>query len=293
MAFGFKYDQLTPVAGSVRAAVVPYSRNDPEHETVLREALPRFLGSLGAVHGEGFPKHHLEAVIDVVNAKEIEVDFFLVALDTCCPVLIGGLATGAPTFGVDWDSNNNLKIFPVKHGEDLCIDKHIGKLFRKYTQGKTHPNGIGPGTWFMREQMRCSVENPNWVFAGRDNEHSPDNLPIMGLMDKFGAVRGTKHDSAILQLDGLPYEMRKRWLASVETMALPSDRLGLRLSHNNFLTRWSSSDGKQQVAVIYTKMASTFNGQPVVWTKIKSNGNLPKGEMLKEVMGCLLWHLSL
>lgn len=140
----------------------------------------------------------------------------------------------------------------------------------------------------MREQIRRSVSNPDWVFAGRDNEHSPDNPPIMGLMDKFGAVRGTERDSAVLELSGLTEAMRGRWLAHVETQALPSHMNALEICPNNFVTRWSSSDGKQQIAVIFTKMASTFSGHPVVWTKIRSNGNLPKREMLQEVMGRLL-----
>lgn len=288
MSFGLRYDQLTPVAGNVRAGIVSYDGSNPEHRIVLREALPRFLGSLGAVHGEAFPSHHIDAVIDVANAKEIEVDFLLVAFNACSPVLIGGLATGAATFGAKCDENNNLRIFPVKHGEDLCVDKNIARLFREHTRGQLHPSGIGAGTWFMREQIRSSISKPHWVFAGRDNEHSPENPQIKGVMDKFGAVHGTEKDSAVLQLNGLPYDMKRRWGVSIETQALPADALGIKLCPNNFITRWSSNDGKQQIVVIYTKMASTFDGQPVVWTKIKSNGSLPDSEMVKEVLASLL-----
>lgn len=38
----------------------------------------------------------------------------------------------------------------------------------------------------------------------------------------------------------------------------------------------------------YTKLPSILDGQMVVWTKIKSNGELPEGEMLKEVLSSLL-----
>lgn len=291
MSFGIGYEQLTPVSGDVRAGIVSYNGDNPEHRAILREALPRFLGSLGAVHGEAFPKHHLDAVIDVIHSKEIEVDFFLVALDLCCPVLIGGLATGAPTFGAEPDENNNLRIFPVKHGEDLSVDKHIAKLFRENTRNQQNPNGIGAGTWFMGEQIKRSTLNDHWSFAGRDNEHSPENPAIIGLMDKFGSVRGTERDSAVLQLNGLTDAMiavNWRLRVPVETESLPSHTNGLGLCTNNFLTRWHSEDNKQQVMVVYTKMASTFDGQPVVWTKIKSNGNLPRKEILTQVLSSLL-----
>jgi len=65
MPFLLKYDHLTPVLGTVRAGLVSYNGNDPEHRAALREALPRFLGSLGAVHGEIFPEHHINDVIAV------------------------------------------------------------------------------------------------------------------------------------------------------------------------------------------------------------------------------------
>jgi len=140
----------------------------------------------------------------------------------------------------------------------------------------------------MCEQIRQSVSNPDWVSGGRDNEHYLGNAPIIGVMDKFGSVRGTEQDSAILQTKGLTGNMQRRWRVPVETLALPADALGIKFNANNFLTRWSSNDGKQQIAVIFTKMASTFDGEPVVWTKIKSNGNLPKGEVLNDVMASLL-----
>jgi hypothetical protein len=202
--------------------------------------------------------------------------------------MIAGLATGAPTFGIEADKFNNLQVFPVKHGEDLCVDPGIAKLFREATKNPLNPNGIGAGTWFMREQIRQSVSNPDWVSAGRDNEHYLGNAPIIGVMDKFGSIRGTEQDSAILQIKGLTDSMQRRWKVPVETLALPADALGIALNTNNFLTRWSSDDDKQQIAVIFTKMASTFDGEPVVWTKIKSNGNLPKDEILNDVMASLI-----
>jgi hypothetical protein len=138
----------------------------------------------------------------------------------------------------------------------------------------------------MREQIRRSLGNPDWVPVGRDNEHSPNNPPIISVISKFGAAHSTVQDSAVLQLDE-PSKIGKRWGVSVKTESLPADALGIEACSNNFVTRWSSEDGTQQIAVIFTKMASTFDGHPVVWTKIKSNGNLPDGEMLKEVLDSL------
>ena len=288
MSLGLTYDQLTPVSGTVRAGMVAYNGNNLEHRSALRGSLPRFLGEVAAVHGESFPHHQLETIIEIANAKEIEIEFCLVGFEACRQVSIAGLATGAPTFGIERDRNNNLRIVPVKHGEDLCVDKDMAKLFREHTRSSANPQGIGLGTWFMREQIRRSVTDPDWVLAGRDNEHSPDNQPIIGLMDKFGAVRGTERDSAVLQIDEPTYDMRRRWGVDVKTQALPADALGINHCPNNFLTRWSSEDGKQQIAVTYTKLPSVLDNQTVVWTKIKSNGNLPDAMMLKEVLASLL-----
>lgn len=296
MDYGIFDNQLTPVSGSVRAGIVTYDRNNEEHQKLLREGIPHFLGSLGAVHGETFPKEQLEAVIDVINAGDIEVDFFFAKFGPRSPVKFVGLATGAPTFGAEPDSNGNLKIFPIKHGEDLVVDEHFAKLFRNRTKCPQYPNGIGAGSFFMAEQIRRSINHrrangkKRWIFAGRDNEYMAENLPIIGVMDKFGAIRGDKKSCAVLELNGLTPEMERRWGVDdkVITEDLPKYANGLGKNPNSFLTRWSSEDGKQQIVVIFTKLASTFDGRPVVWTKVKSNGNLPDNEMLKEVMTSLL-----
>ena len=288
MNFGLTYEQLTPVAGKVRAGLVSYNGDDPEHQVALREALPRFLGTLGAVHGAIFPSHYVDAVIEVANSKIIDIDFFQVGLNERGLVQNAGLATGFQTFGAECDESNNLKFFPCHHGEDLCVDKDVAKLFREYTKCLLYPNGMGAGTWVMREQILRSVSNPYWVYGGRDNEHYFGNPQIIGVMDKFGSIRGSERDSAVLQIDGLTAHMKPRWGVQVVKEDLPSRENIFDICPNNFLTRWSSEDGKQQIAVIFSRSASTFDGHPVVWTKIKSNGNLPHREMLKEVMASLI-----
>jgi hypothetical protein len=80
---------------------------------------------------------------------------------------------------------------------------------------------------------------------------------------------------------------RNRWI-DVNTEALPADASGLYLSSNNLATRWSSEDGKQQIVMIDTLKYSTFNGVASVWTKIKSNGNLPNDEQLQEILASML-----
>ncbi len=294
MNLDFASGHLRPVAGSVSAGIITYDRDNPDHRRLLREGIPHFLGSLGAEHGEAYPQEHLEAVLEVINAKEIEVDFFFVKLDQHAPIKFAGLATGAPTFGVEPDTNNNLRIFPIKHGEDLVVDQAVAQSFREQTKCDLYPNGVGAGSFFMAEQIRRSI-NPRrpdgkqrWVYAGRDNEYMAENMPIIRVMDKYGAIRGTERNSPVLELNGLTPDMERRWGVNVVTEDFPKHTNGQGSDANNFLTRWSSKDGEQQIVVIFTKLASTFDGRPVVWTKVKSNGDLPQGEMLKEVMASLL-----
>jgi hypothetical protein len=140
----------------------------------------------------------------------------------------------------------------------------------------------------MREQILQSVDNDDWVFAGRDNEHFIRNAPIRGVMGKFGAVHGTEQDSAVLQIYGLTPSMEKRFGVTVEKRNLPRYANGLGICPHNFLVSWSSEDGSEQIAMTFRRLASTFDAEPVVWAKIKSNGNLPDGPKLKEVLFSIL-----
>jgi len=285
---GIRYDQLIPAEGDVRFGVIRYNGNDPAHEAALREALPRFLGSEGAVHGIAYPSQHIDAVIAATNCGDIYADFLMVALSVCQPV-IAGLGTGAQTFGIECDHNNNLRIVPLEHGEDTSLDLDMTKRFREQTRSLIHQKGLGLGTLFTRERIRQSVtSNPDWVSGGRDNEYSGDNSPMIGLMNKFGATLGTERDSPVLQLDGLMAHLEKKWWLDIRTRALPAHGDTQRLCPNNFVTRWSSDDGKQQIALVNTLIRSTFNAERVAWTKIKSNGNLPKGDQLKQILASLL-----
>lgn len=288
MDLGINYDQLTPVMGDVRVGVVRYNGNDPSHEAALRDALPRFLGSEGAVHGIAYPSQHIDAVIEAANCGDIYADFLMVALGVCQPV-IAGLGTGAHTFGIERDSDNNLKIVPLEHGEDTSLDLDMTKRFREHTRGILYPKGLGLGTHFTRERLlRSAMDNSSWVSGGRDNEYSGDNPPIIGLMNKFGATLGSERDSPVLQLDGFMPNLVRKWWIDVNTQALPSHADNQRLCPNNFVTRWASEDGKQQIALVNTLIRSTFNADRIAWTKIKSNGSLPKGDQLKEVLSSLL-----
>jgi len=82
--------------------------------------------------------------------------------------------------------------------------------------------------------------------------------------------------------------MESRWGVNVRVQDLPSRPNSTIRCPNNFLTRWSSENDKQQIVVVFTKMGSTFDGQLIVWTKIKSNGIFPDDAMLDEMMASLI-----
>jgi len=284
MPFGLKYEDLIAVANTLRAGIVQFDPNNEEHETLLKAAIPQFLGSLGAVHGEEFPIENLEAVLRIAKAKDVEFEFLVAAHDACSPIKIIGLATTVQTFGAEWDENHKLRIVPIHHGEDLVIDEEEAKLFRKLSKTEKLPDGTGAGTFFVRAQILRSLANPHWRFAGRDNEHREDNYPVVYLMNKYGAVPAAEWNSSVLETHGLPTEMQKRWgVNNVIKEDLSGDALGLTKDPNSFLTHWSSEDGKQQIVVVFKKMASTFNGQPVVWARLQSHGRILDAEMRKEI----------
>ena len=289
MVEGIEWGQLLPVADGVCAGVIPYDPRYPMHEHILRDASTRFLGSLAIKHGAEFSNDNVEQIVAAANAQETMVSFIYVDWTGSGQGTLVGMCTGASTFGAEWDNNNKLTVVPVYHGEDLFIDADAAKKFRSLTTSEQKPNGIGLGSWVVGEQLRLSVSNPDWVFAGRDNEHAPDNQAIMGVMKKYGAVLGTEQDSAVLQLDRLDGDIKNSWGVPVLTESLQADPLETRSCPNNFMTRWESSDGFQQIAVIFRKLPPTSDAETVVWTKIKSNhGNLPEKAMLKEVMSSLI-----
>ena len=276
---------LFPVANDVKAGIIMYDGTSSPIRAKFRQAIPRFLGSLGTVHGAKFPLHRLNAVMEVMDHKIMNAELLQVRLGKNGPVLDAALATGAPNLGVDWDKNHNLKVYPVYHGEDLCVDQDVAVLFREYTKCLLYPNGVGMGSWFMREQILRSIDDPDWVFAGRDNEHFPKNAPIRCVMDKFGAIHGTERDSSVLQIS----ELEPRFgVANVTKVDLPADALGITSDPNNFLVRWGQDGDPQQVAATFRRLASTFDAEPVVWVKIKSHGKPLEKSELKEVLYTIL-----
>jgi hypothetical protein len=283
------YDQLTPVVGDIRAGIVPYIPYDPKSEAIFRKAAPLYLGSEGAVHGVEYPPEHISAVLEKANTREIIVNFPVVALGVCLPVLGAGIMTEVMTYGMIVDKDNNLKIVPFLHAEDTSLDLVLAKQFRERTRNIYDPKGIGLGTFLVAERLKqLATDNPNWVLGGRENEYSGDNPSIIGLMNKFGASLGNEKDSPVLQLDGLMLHLESKWWVDVETLELPSDPFGLRYCPNNFATCWSSKDGKQQIIMIDTLKYSTFTAAPTVWTKFKSNGLTMDDNELGDILETML-----
>jgi hypothetical protein len=82
--------------------------------------------------------------------------------------------------------------------------------------------------------------------------------------------------------------MQPKFGVDVETLHLPRSRHSKKPCPNNFAVRWSSADDGQEIVGIYTRTVSTFTGEPIVRLQLTSNGNLPDGDMLKEVMASML-----
>ena len=71
MNFGLTYDQLAPVAGTVRGGVVAHDSGNPQHQAILRQAAPVFLGSVASVHGGVFSEQHMRTLEEATRRKEI------------------------------------------------------------------------------------------------------------------------------------------------------------------------------------------------------------------------------
>jgi hypothetical protein len=57
---------------------------------------------------------------------------------------------------------------------------------------------------------------------------------------------------------------------------------------NSIIAHWVSEDRTQQISMVFTKIPATSDPEPVVWTRVTSNGNLPDENTLNLVLRSLL-----
>ncbi|MEJ0061675.1 MAG: hypothetical protein WDO70_00350 [Alphaproteobacteria bacterium] len=285
----FNSDPYKRLPGGIRAAVLPMQGADLVHQATLGAALEHIIGHEAAVHEAAFQSQHFHKILKASEKGEINVLFLMAAMHTCLPKLAGA-AIELPTVITKWQGNE-FKHYPAIYGEDTCVLPEFSKTFREKTAGALYPNGLGLGTWFAKERIEGSVSGRSgfaplgMVSQGRVCEYSGHNGPMIGLLNKFGATTAPDA-SAVLELDGLTPTMKSRWQVPVDTEAL-ADQNGKPLD-NIFVTRWSGESGKQQIAASFTKTISTFTGDPIVRVQLTSNGNLPNGDMLQNVLSSLL-----
>jgi hypothetical protein len=281
-------DQFKLLPGGVKISVVRVNGADTVHGTVLGDVLYKVIENEAQTHGATFNGPGFNNVIEAIKKNKIQAYFVIVAMENCRPQFAGG-AIEFPTVITEWNGKK-FEFYPGVHGEDTFVVPEISKTFRERT------GGMGLGTYFMHERIRLALTNElgtapfGMTSRGRVAEFSSHSTAMVKLLTKLGATLGAEQEGAILQFDSAANDIRRKRGVFVETEGLGSKfgENSILTQSNAFVTSWSGNNGNQRIVATFTEAISTFTGEPVVRVQFTSNGNLPKGDELKDALAALI-----
>lgn len=273
--------------GGFQLAVVTMNPHDPVHCAMLGKTLEDAIKHEAKTHGAYFDPARASRIIHAVRTGKIQAQFLLAAWENCAPRPIGVAIEFPTVMGVR--EGNQIVHYAATYGEDTCLLPEQIKALLKDRNGRPCYSGTQLGLLFEQERMRKMLTEGSPLFGatprGRIGEFSAHSTTMIALLDHFGANLGTPSQDAVFELDGL-YHLKPRWPMEVETREIltangtPARRI--------FVNQWEGGSGRQQIAASFTEGYSTFVDQTVARVQITSNGHLPKGSELKDVLASLI-----
>ncbi|MDD2325700.1 MAG: hypothetical protein PHW63_06850 [Alphaproteobacteria bacterium] len=262
--------------------------HDPVHLALLGKSLEDAIRHEAKTHGAYFDPARAQGILHAVCTGKIQAQFLLAAWENCAPRPIG-VAIEFPTV-IGMREGQDIVHYAATYGEDTCLLPEQIKALLKDRNGRPCYSGTQLGLLFEQERMRLMLEQPHPLFGaiprGRIGEFSAHSTTMISLLNHFGADLGTPNRDAVIELDDLTPSMKSRWRVPIETQGLFAAD-GTPAS-NIFLTSWESDNGKQKIAASFTEGFSTFTSETVTRAQITSNGSLPKGDELKDVLTSLI-----
>lgn len=273
--------------GGLCTAVIPYTQTDPIHRGALGSVLRDAVQHEAKVHGAAFNHAGFRNVMKAMAQGDVEVLFFAATWDVCEPKIIGA-TVNFPSVSLE-RTGTDITVKRGIYSEDVCIlPSKIRELIVERPLGGKFPEA-GIGTHFIRSSMwHYSIYGmrDGSVPAGQTFEFASTNGQIVKIQEQLGTRLGSSADSGLLRLERLRSPIYNKWATAVEVAALhlPDGRT----DPNNFVVRWSGSDGKQKIEAAFTKGISTFKGTTVTQAQFISNGHLPVMPMVESVLASIL-----
>jgi hypothetical protein len=277
--------QLKLFPGNVRAGVVRMNGADLVHHVMLNEALYKFIEAEAKTHEAAFQGGNFEKVIDAVVSNKMCAYFLVVESENCRRSIAGG-ATEIPTVITEWNGLDFEHRAGV-YGEDTYVSPDKSEAFRRLT------GGHGLGSFFVHERIRLSLTNEfgsspfGMISRGRVAEIAEDNAVVGRILHRLDPTYRSQ-DCVIVQIDprAPPFRRGRRIPVQTEGLASEHDHNRVHILPNVFVTAWS--DGHQKLVASFTEAMSTFSGEPVVRVQFTSNGALPVGDRLKDILAALI-----
>jgi hypothetical protein len=270
---------------NVKAAVTRVRNDQALRWAVAAEAKTHHVELSGVNFDWMLPK----IVANKIQAYSLDVSWDDCAWENCNRFTAGGATEFLSVITV-WDGKK-FNHYPATHGEDTYVSPELSSEFRQRTTDASHPNGARLGTYFVHERIRLAVAQNlgltpyGMISRGRVGEYSAHSTAMIKMFNNMGATMGSQDKGNILQLNGFPESLRKRFPVDIQT-----EGLGVHLGDfqpNIFVTNWSGKNGEKIVAS-FTEAISTFNGQPIVRVQFTTNQRLPDNETLKDALASLI-----
>jgi len=282
---------IRTLVGGLKTSVFPMNGEDLIHQSALGKSLYDLVEHEAKAHQADFNGANFNKIIEAVKANKIQAWFIVAGWEQCLPRVLGA-AVEFPTVFTEWDGNE-FKHYPGVYGEDTCIQpKVLRELIKERPSNKSFPPDLGLGLYFEQERMRLmrAENSPYYGMTpkGRIGEVSAHSTNMLRLLDQFGSEIGAEQEDPILEMQGITSTMRNRLPVAVEVQSLTPDSDSLATLSNVFVASWASDDEKQRLAASFPEAFSTFTGENIVRVQLTSNGNLPYGDKLKEVLSSLL-----
>lgn len=103
-----------------------------------------------------------------------------------------------------------------------------------------------------------------------------------------GAKIGTEIDSMVFQISPAQIDLGSHIGVKVDIEYPHGKDNFFARDENSFIAHWVSEDQKQQISIVFTKIPATSDPEPVVWTRVTSNGNPPDEKTLNLVLLSML-----
>lgn len=276
-------DTFKRLDGGLMVAVTKM-QNTPEQLLSYGASLRQIINYEAGAHDAPVNNARFGKVLAGIKNNKIQAWFVLAGWENCLPKVVGA-AIEFPTVITKWNGKGFDHCEGIYGEDNGVLRQAIRELAKERQEGQCFSRKISLGAYLNQVRMYHMIEQG---IMGRVGEFSMHSAAMKKILEESGAVLNKEENITVLELKELTSVMKNRWKLPVETECLKKDGQDQSMLPYVFITSWASADKKQQIAASFTEGISTFTGDPIVRVQITSNGNLPYGEIMKDVIASLI-----